>query len=104
MALVDLQQAKEYLKVIHDFDDTDIQLSLDAAHDEAVQFLNYDKLSDFEAFLASAENPYDNPPPSVQLGILALLDANYDASVKDAEGLRDIAEIKLMPFRICLGV
>jgi len=104
MALVTLQQAKDYLDVIHDFDDTKIQLALDAAHDEAIQFLGYDKLADFQTFLASAENPYENPPPSVQQGILALVDANYQASVQDIEGLRDIAEVKLMPFRIELGV
>lgn len=104
MALVTLQQAKDYLNVIHNFDDAKIQLALDAAHDEAIQFLGYDKLADFEAFLASAENPYDNPPASVQQGVLALVDANYQATVPDAEGLRDIAEVKLMPFRIELGV
>ena len=104
MALVTLDQAKEYLDVIHDFDDSKIQLALDAAHDEAVLFLNYDNLVDFEAFLASAENPYDNPPASAQMAILVLTDANYQANDEAAKALRKISEVKLMPFRICLGI
>jgi hypothetical protein len=104
MSLITLDQAKSFLDVIHDSDDTKLQLLLDAAEDEAIQFLGYDTLTEFEDYLASSENPYDANPKSVVIGVLLLLQANYQATPDDAAKLRAAAEVKLMPYRIGLGV
>nr|MBF4386085.1 phage gp6-like head-tail connector protein [Vibrio anguillarum] len=40
MSIINLQTAKQYLNVIHDFDDDNLQMLLDAAESEAQEFLD----------------------------------------------------------------
>lgn len=94
---VTLEQAKSFLDVIHSEDDDKLQILLDAAIDEAMQFL--DRIDFIDCGLAEGECP-----KSVKAGILLLLQANYQASPQDAMQLRKVAEIKLMPYRIKLGI
>lgn len=92
MSIIDLHIAKKYLDVIHSADDDKLHLLLDAAENEAAEFCNLD-LSD-----------WDEVPSSFVLGVMLLLQAAYQASPDDAAKLRQAAEVKLMPHRICMGV
>ena len=93
MGQISLADAKSFLDVIHNSDDDKLQLLLDGAEDEAAQFMNVDSLSDW------TELPY-----SIVLGVLMLLQANYQATPDDMPKLRSAAETKLMPYRVEMGV
>jgi len=100
MSQVTLLEAKGFLDVIHSADDAKLQLLLDAAEDEARMFMNRADLVNWD----NDAETVDVLPPSVTIGILLLLQANYQATPDDSEKLRNAAEIKLMPYRLLLGV
>lgn len=97
MSITPVAVAKQYLGVIYTGDDQSLQLLLDAAEDEALQFL------DIGDDLGELQDDENKLPASVTLGILILLQASYQASPVDAEQLRKIAETKLFPYRKNLG-
>lgn len=103
--MITLDEAKQYLDVIHDADDDKLQMLLDGAEDEALQFLNLESLDDLCA-CDSSGSPSSEPSVSgsVRLGVLILLQASYQSSPADAEQLRKVAETKLMPYRCGLGI
>lgn len=94
MSVITLNEAKAFLDVIHSADDDKIELLLDAAIDEASQFLNSELLHE------SSSEPL---PGSIKIGVLLLLQANYQATPDEAHKLRQVAEIKLQPHRAQLG-
>ena len=93
MSVISLADAKNFLDVIHNSDDIKLQNLLDAAEDEAAKFINVDSL-----------DVYSELPFSVVIGVLLLLQANYQADVDDIPKLRSAAETKLMPYRDLMGV
>ena len=93
MSVISLTDAKAFLDVIHDFDDSKLQLLLDAAEDEASKFLNVESLSEW------TELPF-----GLIMGVLLMMQANYQASPDDIPKLRAAAETKLMPYRVEMGV
>lgn len=93
MGVILLADAKSFLDVIHDADDDKLQMLLDAAEDEAAKFLNVDGLTEW------SELPY-----SIIIGVLLLLQSNYQASPDDMPKLRAAAEGKLIPYRVLMGV
>lgn len=93
MSVIALTDAKSFLEVIHDFDDAKLQHLLDSAEDEAARFLNVQSLTEW------TELPY-----SIFIGVLLLMQGNYQASPDDIEKLRKSAETKLMPYRVEMGV
>ena len=93
MSVISLTDAKSFLDVIHNSDDDKLQLLLDGAEDEAAQFLNVTGLDEW------TELPF-----SIFIGVLMLLQSNYQASPDDMPKLRAAAESKLMPFRVDMGV
>ena len=99
MSIIDLQTAKEYLDVIHSFDNAKLQRLLDGAEDEAAQYINR-PLEELQP-----EEPSSEPtlPGSVVLGVMLLLQAAYQATPDDAEKLRRAAEVKLAPYRVGWG-
>lgn len=100
MSQITLSEAKAFLDVIHNSDDAKLQLLLDAAEDEARAFMNRDDLIEWDSNVSST----DPIPGSIKIGVLLLLQANYQASPDDADKLRKAAEIKLMPYRLEMGV
>lgn len=100
MSAITLSEAKAFLDVIHNADDTKLQLLLDAAEDEAKQYLNRDDLEEWDSNISST----DPIPGSVKIGVLLLLQANYQATPDEAHKLRQVAEIKLQPYRLELGI
>lgn len=100
MSQITLSEAKSFLDVIHSSDDAKLQLLLDAAEDEARAFMNRDDLIEWDSNVSST----DPIPGSIKIGVLLLLQANYQASPDDADKLRKAAEIKLMPYRLEMGV
>lgn len=100
MSVITLSEAKSFLDVIHNSDDSKLQLLLDAAEDEARMFMNRDDLIEWNSNISTT----DPVPGSIKIGVLLLLQANYEASPDDAEKLRRAAEIKLMPYRLLMGV
>ena len=93
MSVISLTDAKNFLDVIHNSDDDKLQLLLDGAEDEAARFLNVESLDEW------TELPY-----GIVLGVLLLLQANYQAPPDDIPKLRSAAETKLMPYRVEMGV
>lgn len=93
MSVISLSDAKSFLDVIHSSDDTKLQNLLEAAEDEAAKFLNVASLDEW------TELPY-----SIYIGVLLLLQANYQAMPDDISKLRSAAESKLMPYRVEMGV
>lgn len=102
MSVIDLSEAKQFLDVIHSADDAKIQMLLDGAEDEALQFMNRDQFGEEACSEELASEVV--LPDSVKVGVLLLLQANYQAKPEDVERIREVAEIKLMPYRRCLGV
>ena len=93
MSVITLADAKSYLDVIHTYDDDKLQNLLDAAEDEAARFLNVASLTE-----------YTELPWAIYIGVLLLLQSNYEASPDDMPKLRSAAESKLMPYRVEMGV
>lgn len=100
MSVITLSEAKSFLDVIHTSDNDKIQLLLDAAEDEAKQFMNRDDLEEWDSTISST----DPIPASVKIGVLLLLQSNYQATPDESEKLRKSAEIKLQPYRLELGI
>ena len=100
MSAITLSEAKSFLDVIHNSDDSKLQLLLDAAEDEARMFMNRDDLIEWNTNISTT----DPVPGSIKIGVLLLLQSNYEASPDDAEKLRRAAEVKLMPYRLEMGV
>ena len=72
MSVITLADAKSYLDVIHDYDDMKLQNLLESAEDEAARFLNVGNIDEW------TELPY-----SIYIGVLLLMQANYQASPDD---------------------
>lgn len=115
MSDLTLNDVKKYLDVIHNADDDKLQLLLDGAEDEAMQFMDRKNLTDWGSCCGEpvSEQPSEMPsevaseepmPASVRLGILILVQAAYQATPNEQEQLRKVAETKLFPFRCRLGV
>jgi hypothetical protein len=108
MSALTLDQVKNYLDVIHAGDDEKLQLLLEAAEDEARNYMDRDNLTDW--YSCPCSEPASEPvsevpmPASVKLGILILVQAAYQAAPAEQEQLRKVAEIKLHPYRCRLGV
>jgi len=62
--------------------------------------MNRDDLIEWDSNVSST----DPVPASIKIGVLLLLQANYQATPDDAEKLRKAAEVKLMPYRLDMGV
>ena len=93
MSVISLTDAKAFLDVIHSSDDVKLGNLLEAAEDEAAKFLNVASLGEW------TELPF-----SIFIGVLLLLQANYQATPDDIPKLRMAAETKLMPYRVEMGV
>lgn len=108
MSDLTLTEVKKYLDVIHNADDDKLRLLMEAAEDEALQFMDRDDLINWDGCCSESpvsEQPSEiSMPGSVRLGILILIQAAYQASPQDQEQLRKVAETKLMPYRCRLGV
>lgn len=97
MSIITLESAKQYLSVIHDFEDEKLQMLLDGAESEAEQFID-------QPLTSAIPEGESELPASLKIGVIMLMQASYQASPDDAEKLRKGAEIKLTPFRINWGV
>jgi hypothetical protein len=117
MSVIPLSTIKARLRVIHDADDETLQTALDGAEDEALRFMNRERLPtlpleyppvyDSSSSEVSEETPSSEDPvaPAVVEGVILLVKANYEAMTPaDMSGYRRAAEIKLMPYRARLGV
>lgn len=110
MSVIDIQDVKQALRVIHSADDELIQRLTDSAEDEAMRFCGRTQLPtlpvDRPCATSSEDIPSSEDPvaPSVFTAVVALVKADYEASPAEAEQLRKLAEVKLMPYRIGLGV
>jgi len=100
MSAITLTEAKAFLDIIHSADDAKLQLLLDAAEDEAKMYLNRVDLEEWDSTISST----DPVPSSIKIGVLLLLQSNYQANPIEMEQLRKVAEIKLTPYRLSMGV
>ena len=100
MSAITLSEAKSFLDVIHSADNAKLQLLLDAAEDEARVFMNRDDLIEWNSNISTTDPVHG----SIKIGVLLLMQANYQATPDDADKLRKAAEIKLLPYRLLMGV
>jgi hypothetical protein len=98
VSIISLAQAKQFLDVIHDADDDKLQILLDAAEDEACQFLGMESLA------MLVDQATSKLPASITMAVMILLQANYQAAPDDVPKLRNAAEIKLTPYRSGWGI
>lgn len=111
MSYVTIDQAKDFLRVIHTDDDSLIQSLLDAAEEEAKRFLNRSQLPtlphDFPESSSSEDVPSDGDPvvADVQVAIMILVQARYEGDTPEHQAaMRRNAETLLMPYRVDIGV
>lgn len=110
---VTVAEIKENLGIRHDFDDDKIYRFIENAEDECRQFMNRDQLPQVNPESNSPEDESESEPvsdsstlaPSVRQAIYLLVEAAYDdLSVDEMEKMRKLAEVKLFPYRLRLGV
>lgn len=105
MSVIDLEKAKAYLGVIHNADDALLQELLDAAEDEALQYMDRDSFGEVcEDCSSEPSSGAETMPASVRRGVYVLLQAAYQASPDEQRELRAVAETILAPYRCNLGV
>lgn len=106
MSIISLDEAKIFLDVFHDEDDDKLQMLLNGAEAEALEFMDrdsFDGLCDCESS-SDVSSSAEIMPADVIVGCLMILQGSYQASPSDQQELRRIAEIKLMPHRCGMGV
>ena len=90
-----LSDAKNDLRVTHDFDDASIQAYIEAASDEVLRYLNRDNFDDFG----------ENIPASITMGIKLLVRCFYDENdAGNFDKYRDAVINIVMPYRLHLGI
>lgn len=116
-SVIDLDEVKQRLKVIHSLDDEDIQRAIESAEGEIVRYLNRSELPTLpldyppEYDSSSSEIPEDVPSsgdpiaPEVFDAVCLLVKGSYEATSPDeVAGYRRAAFAKVDPFRAQLGV
>lgn len=103
MSVIQLETAKQFLDVFHGADDAKLQMLLDGAEQEALDFMNRTSFEDSECS-SEASSEGGQPAASVRVAVLLLLQATYQATPDESAKLRRVAEIKLFPHRCQLGV
>lgn len=99
MSTATLSMVKADLRVTGTDDDTYIQLLIDAAEDECLQFLG---VSELPTEVGSSEPPLKG---SVYAAVFLLVRAKYEmASAEEVNIIRQSAEMLLMPYRANLGM
>lgn len=109
MSAIDIETVKRRLRVIGNFNDADIQQALDGAEQEACRFLNRTQLPTLpQDWPCSSEDiPSSEDPVAADAieGVLLLVLASYNAATpEEVAGYRRAAEVKLYPYRLCIGV
>lgn len=111
MSYVTLSQVKADLRVIHNADDTLLQILIDASEDEALRFMNRDEMPTLPYELpeesSSEEEPSSGDPiaPSVYAAIFLMVRAKYEGkSAEEIAALRLCAETILQPYRTEIGM
>lgn len=99
MSAVSLDDVKADLRITHTSDDALLQILIDAAEDEAMQFLG---VSELPTVVGSSEPPVKG---SVYAAVFLSVKAKYEAaSPEEIQKLRICFESLLMPYRESLGV
>lgn len=113
MSYVKVDQVKAYLRVIHNADDALLQVLIDGAEDEALQFMDRAELprrgdtavDECDSNQPEAISDSDDLAPAVRMGIYLIIQAMYDGiGASDFEVIRKAAETKWMPYRNGLGI
>lgn len=100
MSLIDIELVKQDLRVSHDDDDALIQILLDAAEDEALQFLGSSELPYIVGQYSS-----EVIAPSIYAAVFLLVRSKYDeADAAQIGHFRKAAETLLMPYRESVGL
>jgi len=113
MSLITLDEAKLHLRIDHDFDDADIQLKLDAAEEQAINFLERQVYAtDDELKQAVLSNKAGDRPilvnSSFKSAVLLLLGHLYEnreeTSIANSSNVKYGFERLLNPYRIHIGI
>jgi len=113
MSVVTVDEAKRYLRVIHELDDGLIQELIDDAEDECLQYIDRPSMPRIgvdcpdDCDTAAIDDPVSDGgdlPRSLRRGILLIVQAAYEAKDADeAAKMRRAAEVVWSPYRCRLG-
>jgi len=99
MSTATLAMVKADLRVTSSDDDAYLQVLINAAEDECLQFLN---VSELPTEIGSSEPPLKG---SVYAAVFLLVRSKFDSATPDEiKGIRQCAEMLLMPYRDNLGL
>lgn len=113
MSMITLDEAKLHLRIDHNFDDSDIQLKLDAAEEQAINFLERKVYAtEDDLMLAISSNQAGERPmlinSSFKSAVLLLLGHLYEnreeGSNDNTSNVKYGFERLLSPYRINIGV
>ena len=99
MSTATLTMIKADLRLTGSADDTYLQVLIDAAEDECMQFLG---VSELPTETGSSEPPLKG---SIYAAVFLLVRSKFDSATPDEiKGIRQCAEMLLMPYRDNLGM
>lgn len=105
MSAVTIDDAKAYLRVQHDSDDTLLQRLLDAAEDQVLQYLGRDELPNLGELSGSSSTSDGELAPSVFAGVMVIVQSHYEgADAAAIDAARTTMHALLAQYRIGLGV
>lgn len=113
MPAISLESVKGYLRVTHDFDDTLLAKLIDAASEEARNFMDRAELphrretnpDECDSNAPMPVSDSDDLAPDVWLGCVLIVQGQYEGKdTNDMRAVRALAEVKWQPYRNLLGV
>lgn len=109
--MITIDMIKQDLRIIHDADDSILQIYLNAAIDEALRYMNRTELPTLPYDLPEESSTEDEPSTgdpiaaSVYAAIFLSVRAKYEGmDAAQIEGLRKAFEVLLQPYRTEIGI
>lgn len=104
MSYIDLSEVKDFLNVIHTSDDTKLQLLLNGAEQQALDFMNRNSFAEICEEDSNFDSDTARMPDNVRVGIYFIVQAMYHATPDDNAVLMRAAEALIMPYRCEMGI
>lgn len=104
MSYLTLSEIKDFLNVFISSDDDKLQILLNGAEKESLEFMNRTSFAE----ICETDSNYDSDsatmPDDVRVAVYFLVQRSYQATPEEAKALRRVAEGMLMPYRCEMGI
>lgn len=104
MSITTVSEARIFLSIIHNDDDARLQMLLNSAEKEALEYMDRTQFGELCPCDSNYEEESENMQPDVKMAVLLLAQALFEGNPSDQMELRKLAEKKLDPHRCNLGV